>query len=139
MAQAADAWNYVTAHVYQMVLTGRVTDEGADPHPGPDELRGPIRPRRARRTARRSRGASRGDDAGYRAALASIERTFPGTRAARRAAEVRTGAPFFGVGAALLGTVGLIQDWTGGDEKEKEKEKDGGADHEKAHGKAASP
>jgi hypothetical protein len=144
VAQATNAWSYVTAHIYEAFGTARVTDEGGDLTVDLTSFAADPAPAQAAYGAALTRRFA-GDDPGYRAALASIERTFPGTRAARRAAEVRAGAPYFGAGAAVLGTIGLIQEWTGGDEKSKDGDgkskdgKDGDAEHGKAHGKGESP
>jgi hypothetical protein len=102
-----DAWGEIAARVYQAVLTARVTEGGvvmegafttfaADP---PD-ARAAYEVALARR--------SRGDDAGYRAALADVERRFPGTLAARRAADVRTAGPYVGAGALFFAMLGGI-------------------------------
>jgi hypothetical protein len=107
VASAVEAWDYASAHVSEGVLSARVTDEGADlvvdltsfaPDPAPaHEAYGAAL---ARRFA--------GDEAGYRAALVSVEHGFPGTRAARRAAEVRRGEPFFGAGVTLMATLRIL-------------------------------
>jgi hypothetical protein len=104
-ATAIDFWSDIGAHVYQALLTVQVTGDGivlagdfttfaADP---PDA--------RAAYEAALVKRAD-GDEAGYRAALAEMERRFPGTRAARRAAEVKKPAPYFGAGALLLAMLG---------------------------------
>ena len=107
VAAAVEAWDYASAHISQALVRVKVTDEGVD---FTVDLTGfgadPPAAREAYRAALARRFAD--DAAGYKAALAGIERRFPGTRAARRAAEVRKGAPFFGAGVALMGTLGLM-------------------------------
>jgi hypothetical protein len=107
VAAAVDAWSYATAHIAEAVARVRMTDEEVDLVV---ELTGfagdPPEARAAYRAALGLRFA--GDEPGYRAALAAIEKRFPASRAARRAAIVRRGAPSFGAGAALLGTLGLV-------------------------------
>ncbi len=101
-----DAWDEVAVRIYQAFLTARVGADGivvsaelttfaADP----PEARAAYEEALALRTA--------GDDPAYRAALARIEQAYPGTRAARRAAAVRAGAPYLGAGALLL--AGLLR------------------------------
>ncbi len=102
-----DAWNEVAARLYQISMAARVEPDGvvasidlttfaADA----PEARAAYEAALARRTA--------GDEAGYRGALQAIEARFPGTRAARRAAEVREGAPYVGTGAFLLGALSRL-------------------------------
>jgi hypothetical protein len=102
---AIDGWNDVAVRISQAYVTARIVPEGivltadvstfaADP---PDA-------RAAYEAALERRAAA--DDAGYRAALASIESQFPGTRAARRAEVVRAGAPYAGALALLMATMG---------------------------------
>jgi hypothetical protein len=109
IAPSVEAWDYVSAHVSQALVRARVTDEEAELTidltsfaADPPAARAAYDAALARRFA--------GDDPGYRAALAALEKSAPGTRAARRAAEVRAGAPFFGAGVALLGTLAALED-----------------------------
>ena len=115
VASAIEAWSYASAHLSQAFVRARVTDEGADFTMDLTSFAAdPPAAREAYAAALGRRFA--GDDASYRAALVEIERRFPGTRAAGRAAEVRRGAPFFGAGVALLGTLALTGN-TGGKKK----------------------
>jgi hypothetical protein len=106
VAEAAEAWSYASAHLSQALVHARVTDEEVDFTldltsfaADPAEARAAYSAALARRFA--------GDDAGYRSALAAIVLHFPGTRAARRAAEVQRGAPLLGAGVALLATLSV--------------------------------
>jgi hypothetical protein len=102
-----DAEGEVAARIYQAFATAHVGADGivialdvttfaADP----PETRAAYEAALAKRTA--------GDEAGYRAALASVEERFPGTLAARRAAEVREGAPYLGAVTALMMALGRL-------------------------------
>jgi hypothetical protein len=114
VAAAVEAWNYASAHLSEVLVRARVTDEGADFTLDLASFAGDPEPARA---AYRATLAQRfaGNEAGYRTALAALERRFPGTRGARRAAEVRAGAPSFGAGVALFATLGML----GGDSGKK--------------------
>ncbi len=115
MAAAVEAWNYASAHLFLTRVSARVTDDGADFTLGLTSFGGdPAAAREAYDLALGRRFAD--DEAGYRAGLASIERRFPGTHAAARAAEVRRGAPFFGAGVALMATLRVLGS-TGGKTK----------------------
>jgi hypothetical protein len=107
VAAAAEAWNYASAHLSQGLVEARVTDEDFDLTLELTSFAAdPPAAREAYGAALAKRFA--GDDAGYRAALAAIEHGFPGTRAARRAAEVQRGDPFCGAGVALTATLGMM-------------------------------
>jgi hypothetical protein len=106
-AAQLDALNDVGSRVFQVQLTARAVDGGAVASldvmtfaADPPEARAAYDAALARRWA--------GDDAGYRAALAGIEAKFAGTRAARRAAEVRAGGPYLGAGALVLSALGSL-------------------------------
>ena len=102
-----DAWGEVGARIYQAAFAARVAPDGivawadfttfaADP---PDA-------RAAHEAALTKRTA--GDEVAYRAAIAEIEKRFPGSRAAKRAASVREGGPYLGAGALFLAMLGSI-------------------------------
>lgn len=102
-----DIWSDVSAHVYQAVLTARVAEDGVifdgdflTFAGDPGEARAAYEEALVKRAD--------GDAEGYRAALADVEARFPGTRAARRAAEVRREAPYFGAGSLFLATLGWL-------------------------------
>lgn len=102
-----DAWGEVGARIYQAVLAVRVTDDGIVAWADFTTFAGdPAGAREAYRAALVKRTA--GDEAGYRAALADIEKRFPASRAAKRAAEVREGGPYLGAGALFLAMLGSI-------------------------------
>ena len=109
VASVVEAWDYVSAHVSQGLARARVTDEGADFTIELTSFAGdPAAARAAYQAALGKRFA--GDDAGYRAALVALEKSAPGTRAARRALEVRAGGPYLGAGVALLGALSAVSD-----------------------------
>jgi hypothetical protein len=103
-----DMWGDLGAHVYQALLTARIADDGIVFYgdfttfaPDPPDARAAYEAALLER--------SRGDEARYRAALADIEQRFPGTRAARRAAEVKRSTPYLGAGALSLAAIaGLL-------------------------------
>ncbi len=107
IAKAVEAWDYASAHLSQAFVRASVTDDGADVTLDLTSFAADPAPAREAYAAALTRRFA-GDDAGYREALAAIERRFPGTRAAWRAAEVRRGAPYFGAGIGLLATLAAL-------------------------------
>lgn len=104
-AQLIDTWSDIGAHIYQAIFTARVTEDGIVAVA--DVTTFFADPPAARRAYEDALGLrARGDEPGYRAALAAIEQRFPGTRAARRAAEVKKSAPFLGAGALFFAVLG---------------------------------
>jgi hypothetical protein len=100
-----DTWGDIGAHVYQAWLTVRVAPEGVV-FAG-DFTTFAVDPPAARAAYEEALvQRARGDDAAYRAALATVEARFPGTRGARRAAEVRQRAPFVGAGLLFFAVLG---------------------------------
>jgi hypothetical protein len=102
-----DLWTDLGAHIYQAVLTAHVADDGIVFWGDLLTFHGDPRDARAAYEAALVKRAA-GDEAGFRAALAEIEQRFPGSRAARRAADVRRGAPYVGAGAFLFGMLGSL-------------------------------
>lgn len=102
-----DAWGEVGARIYQAVMAVRVAEDGIVAWADFTTFAGdPAEARAAYQTALVRRTA--GDEAGYRAALADIEKRFPESRAGKRAAEVRRGGPYLGAGALFLAMLGSI-------------------------------
>jgi hypothetical protein len=102
-----DAWGEVGARIYQAALTARVAPDGIVAWADFTTFAGdPLDARAAHEAALAKRSA--GDEARYLAALVEIEQRFPGSRAAKRAASVREGAPYLGAGALFLGMLGSI-------------------------------
>jgi hypothetical protein len=103
--QAADgikdlaAW--LSGHVYEVAFFGSVTKErvsatlrmttfGADPAAARDAYRAALARRRA------------GDKEGWKAGLAEVEKSWPGSLAGRRARLERAGTPLVGPGSAMI-------------------------------------
>ena len=102
-----DLWDEIGARIYQAFATARVGPDGVVVSGDVTTFAGdPAEVRAAYEAALQRRTA--GDEGGYKAALASIEERFPGTRAARRAAEVRGGAPYLGAGVLLFAALGKL-------------------------------
>lgn len=102
-----DTFDEVAARLYQGFATAHVAADGVVVSldvttfaANPPETRAAYEAALARRTA--------GDEAGYRAALARVEEKFPGTLAARRAAEVREGTPYLGAVTVLMMALGRL-------------------------------
>src|SRR5262249_6048090 len=96
-----DAWSEMGSRVYQALFRARVTEGGV--LMAADFTTCAADPRDARAAYEAALGRrAEGDDAGYRAALADVERRFPGSLAAKRAAEVRGGVPYLGAGTIFM-------------------------------------
>ncbi|HVY49851.1 MAG TPA: hypothetical protein VHB21_28345, partial [Minicystis sp.] len=101
-----DGFNDVAAHVAQAFVAARVAEDGVIVNAGFVTFqRDPPEAQRAYDAALAAR--ARRADAEYASRLADVERRFPGTLVAQRAAEVRTAGPFLGAGVMSLGSVGV--------------------------------
>jgi hypothetical protein len=103
--EGIEAFNDLAAHIAQAVVSARVREDGlvvtadlvtfaADP----PAARAAYHAALAARTA--------GDVKGWHRRLAELEKKYPNTYAARRAADVRTSGPYFGAGMVFLGGMG---------------------------------
>jgi len=105
-AARIDRFNDVAAHIAQAFTAARVDEGGVVlqagfvtfDHDGPEVANAYGAALDAR---------ARGDVAAYRARLTDIERRFPASLAAQRAAELRKAGPYVGAGAVSLGLVGV--------------------------------
>jgi hypothetical protein len=113
VADGIDDFNDIAAHVAQAHVSGRVEEDGVVMSAGFVTFqRDPPEVRAAYESALTARAAN--DINAYHARLAEIERRYPKSLAARRAAAVRTTGPLLGAGTIGFGTLGVWLDVLGG-------------------------
>ena len=104
-ADQAEAFNDVMSHVAQAMMAVKVTEDGVILSAEAVTFdRDPEGPRKVYREALEAR--RKGDVAGYQQRLADIEKRFPTSLAAQRAAELRRDPPWLGAGLVALSSLG---------------------------------